>query len=170
MSTFVLVGSEFLPHTQGLRDWRGGGWFQDPFEYERGSLTGWEYGDAWVTVPAAATAALCVAGYLATRRQALLIVALVAAVVGTLWILLGLAFLPDECGGGFLELPCPPGLDVLREEAWGLYVTLGAAVSLVLACLMLVHYRPGGRPPLAPAPRLPVTPPPFDTPATSADH
>jgi hypothetical protein len=98
---------------------------------EPGTLTGWEYGSWFITAPAV-VAALSILGYAVSQRRAFLVLALAAAAVVTLLELLGLSFLPDECGGGFLA-PCPPGRDVLREAAWGLYFTLGASVSLTLA-------------------------------------
>ena len=139
-SCAALVVGQFLPHTHGLKEWNVA--FFGITDDVYGDETGWENGDGWVVVPLAAVAVLAILRYAfgGWRRHAdvLLLGALAAAVLATLFELLGLAFLSEECGSGnFLKPSCPPGLNALREAAWGLYVTLGAAVSLAVACVTL---------------------------------
>jgi hypothetical protein len=96
------------------------------------------WGSGWFSVPTAAAALICLAGYAMLRRRLLLSLALAVALIATFSELVALATLPDECGSSFLEVNCPPGRDTIRDAAWGLALTFGAAVSLTLACVAVL--------------------------------
>lgn len=141
-SAVALVVGQFLPHTEGVAHWdrESSGLFAS-YRYDYGSLTGWEWGGGWWIAIAPVISAISIVGYVFWGRSRLLVVALAAAALAMAYELLGLAFLPDECGDGFFEVTCPPGFDEMRWAAWGLYFTLGASLSLTLACVTLLVLR-----------------------------